>query len=65
MRSTFGRKLWRCRSSQTIACVRYGGEMYVETASASISAASCSGRTNQPTRRPGATVFEKEEQYAT
>ena len=34
-------------------------------ASASISLASSGGRTNQPTRNPGATVFENEEAYAT
>ena len=38
--------------------------MYVDVASASSSAASSAGRTNQPTRTPGATVFENDEQYA-
>jgi hypothetical protein len=38
-----------------------GGEMYVETARSSIRTASSCGSTNQPTRSPGATVFEKED----
>ena len=35
--------------------------MYVAVAVAAIWAASSSGKTNQPTRRPGATVFENDE----
>ena len=39
--------------------------MYVETARASSRAASSAGATNQPTRSPGATVFENDEAYVT
>jgi hypothetical protein len=35
--------------------------MYVDMAAASTSAASVSGMTRYPTRRPGATVFENDE----
>ena len=35
--------------------------MYVETARSSYAERSASGTTNQPTRSPGATVFENDE----
>ena len=48
-------------NSCTVAWPRSTGVMYVAVAVAAISAASFSGKTNHPTRRPGATVFEKDE----
>jgi len=51
-----------CRRSSAFDCPRKGGEMYVSFARVSIRAASSAGSTNQPTRAPGATVFEKDEE---
>ena len=48
-------------NSCTVAWPSRTGVMYVAVAVAATSAASSSGKTNQPTRSPGATVFENDE----
>ena len=52
-------------NSEIVACVKKGGEMYIEFARSSKAAESAAGSTKYPVRRPGATVFEKDDVYVT